>query len=446
MKPKYLPIMLALALLLSSCGQGATQETVVTPDATELATEALPTAVVSEETSPAEQVTLTIESWRYEDLALWQDQIIPAFEASHPNIHLEFTPAGSGEYNASLNSKLAGGTAGDLITCRPFDVSLALYDQGHLTDLSDLPGIENFSDVAKSAWSTDDGSVTYCVPMASVIHGFIYNADAFKQLGLEEPTTTEEFMQVLETIKQDGTYTPLALGTADQWEAATMGWQNIGVPYWKGEEGRLALIAGTAKATDPEFVEPFQVMADWRPYLPSGYEAIKYSDSQALFTTGQAAIYPAGSWELQGFNTQAGFEMGAFPPPVKNEGDQCYINDHSDIAMGMNANSEHPEEASEFLQWMAGAEFAELYGNLLPGFFPFYNGELTLTDPLANEIIGWRQNCESTIRVTYQILSRGEPNFDLESYRVSVGVLNGTMSPEEAGQELQNGLDQWYKP
>lgn len=32
----------------------------------------------------ADDVTLTIESWRNDDLTLWQDKIIPAFEAKHP--------------------------------------------------------------------------------------------------------------------------------------------------------------------------------------------------------------------------------------------------------------------------------------------------------------------------------------------------------------------------
>ena len=35
--------------------------------------------------------------------------------------------------------------------------------------------------------SADDGKDTFCVPMASVIHGFIYNKDAFDELGLVEP-------------------------------------------------------------------------------------------------------------------------------------------------------------------------------------------------------------------------------------------------------------------
>ena len=38
----------------------------------------------------------------------------------------------------------------------------------------------------------------------------------------------DEFNALLDKLKQDGTYTPLVMGTADQWEAATMGFQNIG--------------------------------------------------------------------------------------------------------------------------------------------------------------------------------------------------------------------------
>ena len=103
-------------------------------------------------------MTITIESWRNDDLTIWQDTIIPAFEAQHPNIKVVFAPTAPAEYNGVLNTKLEGGTAGDLITCRPFDTSLGLYDQGNLASLNDLPGMDNFSDVAKSAWITDDGS------------------------------------------------------------------------------------------------------------------------------------------------------------------------------------------------------------------------------------------------------------------------------------------------
>ena len=394
----------------------------------------------------AQDVSLTIESWRNDDLALWQQEIIPAFEAEHSGIKVIFSPSAPTEYNAALNSKLDAGSAGDIITCRPFDASLALFEAGHLTDLDDMEAMNNFSDVAKSAWQTDDGSATFCVPMASVIHGFIYNADAFAELGIEVPATEAEFFAALDTIKEDGSYIPMAMGTNDQWEAATMGYNNIGPNYWKGEEGRRALIAGEQKLTDDPWVAPYETLAKWGDYLGDGYEAQTYPDSQNLFTLGRAAIYPAGSWEIAGFNAQADFAMGAFKPPVRNAGDTCYISDHTDIGIGMNAATANPEAAKTFLAWVGSPEFATIFGNALPGFFPLSKTPVELTDPLAKEFVSWRGECESTIRSTYQILSRGTPNLENETWGASVAAIKGTSSPAELGQKLQEGLASWYAP
>ncbi|MFC3570414.1 ABC transporter substrate-binding protein [Paracoccus sp. TOH] len=396
----------------------------------------------------AQDVTLTIESWRNDDLAIWQEKIIPAFEAANPGIKINFAPSAPPEYNAVLNSKLDAGSAGDLITCRPFDASLELFKKGKLADLSDLAAMANFSDVAKSAWQTDDGKQTFCVPMASVIHGFIYNKTAFEELGLTPPKTEAEFFALLDKIKQDGTYIPMAMGTADQWEAATMGYQNIGPNYWQGEAGRKALMEGTQKLTDEPWVAPFRQLAKWKDYLGDGFEAQTYPDSQNLFTLGRAAIYPAGSWEIGVFGPQIGgaFEMGAFPPPVPAEGDKCYISDHTDIALGMNAATKHPEETRKFLEWVGSSEFAALYANALPGFFSLNAAPVEMEDPLAKEFVSWRQTCEPTIRSTYQILSRGTPNLENETWTASANVITGAETPEAAAERLQQGLASWYAP
>jgi raffinose/stachyose/melibiose transport system substrate-binding protein len=394
----------------------------------------------------AADVTLNVESWRNDDLQIWQQKIIPAFEAKNPGIKITFSPTAPTEYDAATDAKLAAGSAGDIITCRPFDKSLGLYKAGNLTSLNDLPGIENFSPVAKAAWTTDDGKTTFCVPMASVIHGFIYNKDAFDKLGLKVPTTRDEFFAVLDKIKADGTYIPLAMGTKDLWEAATMGYQNIGPNYWKGEDGRKALIAGKEKLTDAAWVDPYKELAKWKPYLGDGFEAQSYSDSQNLFTLGRAAIYPAGSWEIALFNSQAQFKMGAFPPPVAKAGDTAYISDHPDIGVGLNAKTTHPEEAKKFLSWVASPEFAEIYANSLPGFFSLNSNPVKMSDPLAQEFVSWRGNHQSTVRSTYQILSRGTPNLENVTWTESANVINGTDTPDAAAKKLQDGLDSWYKP
>ena len=72
-------LLLILALVLSACAAPAA------PDA------AAPAAGGEEAAAPAgDAVTITIESWRNDDLPIWQDVIIPAFNAQYPNIEVIF--------------------------------------------------------------------------------------------------------------------------------------------------------------------------------------------------------------------------------------------------------------------------------------------------------------------------------------------------------------------
>ncbi len=392
------------------------------------------------------RTSVVLESWREDDRAIWEEKLIPAFEAGHPDIEVRFRPTAPAGYDAALSARLDAGAAGDLITCRPFDASLALYEAGRLAELDDLPGLASFSSTAKSAWQTDDGSATFCVPVASVIHGFLYNRDAFGKLGLDPPETEAAFFAVLERIREDGSWVPMAMGLHDRWEAATMGYNNIGPTYWKGEEGRRALVAGRQKLTDEPWVAPYRTLARWRRYLGDGYETRRYRDSQDLFARGRAAVYPAGSWEIAGFHSRAGFSIGAFRPPVRESGDECHISDHIDIAIGLNTASPNAHAARAFLNWVSSAEFASLYANALPGFYPLSDHPVKIDDPLARTFLFWRSDCRSTIRSTSRILSRGTPNLEQETWDASVEAIIGTATAEELGARLQKGLAGWYAP
>jgi raffinose/stachyose/melibiose transport system substrate-binding protein len=155
---------------------------------------ALMTALMSAGVTPRAQAgTLVIESWRVDDKSLWEGVLIPAFKKKNPGIDVKFSPTAPTEYDSSLAARLTGGTAGDLVVCRPFDVSLSLYKKGHLEKLDGKPGMENFMPTAKVAWQTDDGKDSFCMPMASVIHGFLYNKKIFNKLGLQPPKTEAEF-------------------------------------------------------------------------------------------------------------------------------------------------------------------------------------------------------------------------------------------------------------
>ena len=108
--------------------------------------------------------------------------------------------------------------------------------------------------------------------------------------------------------------------------------------------------------------------------------------------------------------------------------------------------SRSPDAAKAFLTWVASPDFAKLYSNALPGFFSLQTQPIDVENPLAKEFVSFRKDCKSTIRSTYQILSRGTPNLENETWVESANVLNGTDTPEQAAAKLQKGLDSWYHP
>ena len=88
---KYIAVLiLILAMLVAGCAAPASSTDEPAAPAEEPAAPVEEPAAPAEE--PAEKVTLTIESWRNDDLAIWQDLIIPAFNKQYPNIEVIFAP------------------------------------------------------------------------------------------------------------------------------------------------------------------------------------------------------------------------------------------------------------------------------------------------------------------------------------------------------------------
>jgi raffinose/stachyose/melibiose transport system substrate-binding protein len=147
------------------------------------------------------------------------------------------------------------------------------------------------------------------------------------------------------------------------------------------------------------------------------------------------------------FEPLVDFEMGAFPPPVPAEGDTCYISDHTDIGIGMNANTENAEAARTFLEWVGSTGVRDAVRQRAARLLPAARtAEIRSRTRSAQEFISWRDQCESSIRSTYAILSRGTPNLENETWNASANVINGTETPADAAARLQAGLESWYQP
>jgi raffinose/stachyose/melibiose transport system substrate-binding protein len=323
--------------------------------------------------------------------------------------------------------------------------------KGYFLPLKDRE-LVNFSTQARQAWSSDDGKTTYCMPVAYVMHGLFYNKKVFQDMGLKVPVTVDEFFVLLgliashSTKKDTNPITPLALGTADMWEANQIVFTGMGPNFWGGEKARKGLIHRTAKFTDPGFIKAWEMMSQLKPYMHPQQNEMSNSDTQLLFATGNAAVYPTGSWDIDflrstSFVYKKPIELGVFKPPVEHRGQDCHISVHPDFGIGINRESPHQAAAVKFIDWLGTADFAQLLTDTLTGYFTLSDHPVKVTDPLSQEMLSWRHECQDTIRLNSQKINRVWPFMEDELRYTNVKVLNQDITPEQAAQYIQKVHD-----
>ncbi len=382
------------------------------------------------EAKNSEAVTLTMGSWRADDVEPLTE-FLGKFTETHPNIKIEFKPTNPQDYNATLRLQLENGTGSDLFYARSYATGQELFEKGYEADLSDLSVLKNFSKSSLAPWQSKDGK-QFALPLAAVSHGVYYNKDVFKELNLEIPTTWEEFLMVLDKVKKSGR-TPLANGLADEWDINETFFMGILPSFVGGAEVREQYENGEKKFSDKAFKRAFKAMKEVAPYCPEGFSAISYNDSQALFLSQQAVMDVDGSWSMNSFK-DANFNWGIFALPAP-KGMQTGVCFHPDASIAMNAATKYPEEVKTFLEWLGSKEGAETAAKYLPsGFFPMINMKLELTDPHASEFLALNQGKVLDARFVWPKLIKmyGPMN------QAVIKVMKGDITCSQAAEELEN--------
>ena len=397
-----------------------------------------------EGTSASDKVVLTMGSWRTDDVEQ-MNGVLSAFSETHPGIEIQFQPTNPPDYNATLRLQLESGTGPDLMYARSYATGLQLFEDGHFADVSDVPGVQTaYDEGTRSPWATPDGR-SFAVPFVAVSHGVYYNKDIFAKVGISVPETWDDLLAAAGKIQAAG-YIPFANGLADEWDIAEVVFMSIAPNFIGGYEGRLAYERGEKKFNGPEVVALFEAMDSLQPYLPSGYKALGYNDSNALFATGQAAMYFDGSWSI-GTYDGVDFEWDVFPPPVPHKGDKGYVCFHADAGMTMNTATEHPEEAQAFLAWLSTEEGAKVLAEYLPtGFFPMSSNAINIPDAHANSFLAMNKGRGTDVRWAWPELLGGTPSgYDL-MMNGSIEVLTDELTPKQAADAFAEGLSLWYPP
>jgi raffinose/stachyose/melibiose transport system substrate-binding protein len=422
------------------------------PEPTPLPIPPVPQMMSSEDVPPPVQtrnakVTLVMGSWRTDDVEQ-MNRILTRFHEKYPNITVKYETYGTSDesvYNPVLESMLKEGTAPDLFYLTSYGFSRKLYDTGYLDQLDIVGGIkENFDSKMRAPWATDNG-LPYAVPFIAVSEGVYYNIDIFKKLNLQIPQTWEEFVAMLPVIKQAGII-PLANASGETEAMTESVFMNLLPNFIGGEEGRMAYLEGRRCFNDAHMVAAFQAIKDIAPYFPENQKYLKNDDSLQLFLQGKAAMWLGESWNIPFFEAQKpafSWSVFAVPPPA---GQKPYITFHLDAGMGLNAASQHKDEALLFLNWMATPEFGQLMANELPGFFTMHSTQPTLADEHARTFLKLSEGRGLDARFSLEKINDGSPAAYTLITNETIAVIDGKMTPLEAADDLQNGLVKWYQP
>ncbi|GIG30162.1 ABC transporter substrate-binding protein [Cellulomonas marina] len=331
----------ATALLLGGCGSGGE-------------------AAADETLDPDAPVTLTVSVWNLEGTPEF-GALFDAYEAAHPNVTIEPVDILADDYPTKVTTMLAGGDSTDVITMKNV-IDYARYaTNGQLADVSDLA--EETSDLAGLDAFDQDGSY-FALPYRQDFWVLFYNKAIFDAVGEEYPTdlTWDEYAELAERITEEAA----AAGVTPAEGQTTYGtYQHT----WRSTVQAIAdaQTDGDQLSGDYEFFAPYYERAlelqDAGATLDFSTASTQKISYRTMFTTGQAAMLPMGSWFIAGLLQaeaagETDVDWGIAPMPQAEDADEV-TTFGSPTAFAVNKNAENSAAARDFVAWAASEEGAK---------------------------------------------------------------------------------------
>lgn len=273
-----------------------------------------------------------------------------------PNIEIEFEFVSQDNFDNVLNSQLQAGEGPDIIELG--GQTRLLANANYLLDLSDQEFVDKYTDAGLQPY-TVDGKV-FATPLQSWYEGIFYNKQIFEENGITVPKTWDEFLEVHKKLQDKGV------------KAQTMGAQSY-EPMMKQSIG-LVNNEFYSDSANNGFDEKFNTgevslaeswlpaVEEWSKIIEEGYlteDMLGLSYDQALdeFATGKAAMWECGPWAVETIKEKnPDLDFGMFPIPGKSADEPGWLVGGPGSAFGINAKSEHIEEALQVLEVTATEE------------------------------------------------------------------------------------------
>ena len=222
--------------------------------------------------------------------------VIEAFQAANPNIKVthETRPGGS-EGDNLVKTRLATGEMSDVFIYNNGSLLQAIKPEQNLTPLDDQAWAGQLDELFAASSKGSDGKL-YGGPWGTAFGGgVLYNIPVYQKLGLEVPTTWDEFMANNKKIKEAGGVAPVEQTYAETWTSQLFvlgDYYNVeaAVPNFAAD-----YTANKVKyATTPEALAGFEHIQEVKDagYFNKDFASAKLNDGVKAIATGEAAHYP----------------------------------------------------------------------------------------------------------------------------------------------------------
>lgn len=233
-------------------------------------------------------------------------QIAAEYATKHPGFSLNLiTTPDRPSYIQKYETLAAANKLPELFDTDATPFAQKLAKQGKMVDVEKLLkslGLYNeYRPAALNYQRFDDGSL-YMVPFEFQEEFFWYNKALLQKAGVSVPASLDDFPAMCTALRKAG-ITPIAVDGQDQWPLERyMAYQAFRVA---GPSYVQRLKSGHAKFSDPAGQKAINWLSDLgtAKCFENGFSSVGYSDAQALFTSGKAAIYNIGTWELASLAT-----------------------------------------------------------------------------------------------------------------------------------------------
>ena len=394
--------------------------------------------------SSGDDVTLSVWSWQASSAPKWE-AVFDVYEESNPGVTIEFEGYQPTEYNQILATGMTGSDGPDVAMLRAYGGVQPAIQADQLVPIDDVvDGLDQFEpSVLRAAQGVDDGA-TYGVPFAYQTMHMFYNKTIFDEQGLEEPTTWDEFIALQEDLL-DADITPMALGARDAW-VLPMFADIVGSARYGGTQFEEKVLSGETDFTDDDYVASLEIVEDMQEYLDKDVNAIAVADATLQFTSGQAAQWPGGSFDLPTFQESApDTEWGVYdvPPPPGAVLDEAVTPGYADGSFGINASSDQQDAAADLLRWMTTTEFGQLVADEVDQFSPVPG--VSYSDPLMQEMNELYEANPAPYLLLVDFRYGDPTGTDVLGPDIQALFL-GEKTPEKLAEDLQAGVSSWFTP